>query len=326
MLYIMTSGLNDESTRKFFKDHDFFGIPEDRVLFFQQSMLPTLSFEGKLQFETRKKISTGPNGNGALFKSLVSNQELQSSLNDNNIEYLHLVGVDNCLNKFIDPLQVGMCYEKSLKGSSKFIAKKYPTEAIGVFCRRGDTLDLIEYSELGEDMAKETDADGDLKYNQGNIVNFMVEVKTLNELVSGKADALNSLYHCAVKKIPEYVEDKDTTEKPSKENGYKLELFLHSFLQFVEGSFELIEGIREEEFAPVKNKEGEAKDSPTTAREMVSKLHSSWIKKAFPDVEFKEEPSSDFVVELNFRDTYEGEHLTKDMLPKDAIKTDLANL
>ena len=75
---------------------------------------------------------------------------------------------------------------------------------------------------------------------------------------------------------------------------------MHSFLPYVEGAFEFIEGIREEEFAPVKNKEGELKDSPTTARWMISKLHSSWIQKSFPDVKFKETPSESFVVELDF--------------------------
>jgi UDP-N-acetylglucosamine/UDP-N-acetylgalactosamine diphosphorylase len=320
MFYVMTSDLNDKQTRNFFQSHDYFGIPEDRVLFFKQSSLPTLTFEGKLMLETRKTLSLGPNGNGALFEALRTNKDLQNSINENGVEFIHLVGVDNSLNKFLDPLQVGMTYEKGLKGSSKFIQKKYPTESIGVFVKRGDTVDLIEYSELGESMAKETFEDGTLKYNQGNIVNFLIEVETLNSLVFGKAEVLNSLYHCAVKKIPEYDESTDSSEKPSKENGYKLELFVHSFLSYVEGAFEMIEGIREEEFAPVKNKEGEDKDSPTTAREMISKLHASWIKKACPDVEFKEEPSSEFVVELPFLGTYEGENVSEAMIPKDVLK------
>lgn len=320
MFYVMTSGLNDKSTRDFFKSHEYFGIPEDKVLFFEQSMLPTLDFEGKLQFETRKTLSMGPNGNGALFDSLRNDEALKKSLKDSKVEYIHLVGVDNCLNKFLDPLQIGMTYENNLKGSAKFIQKKYPTESIGVFVRRGDKMDLIEYSELGEDMAKETFEDGTLKYNQGNIVNFLVEVNMMNDLVTGKSEVLNSLYHCAVKKIPEYNEETDSTEKPAKENGYKLELFVHSFLAYVEGAFEMIEGIREEEFAPVKNKEGEDKDSPNTAREMVSKLHSSWVKKAIPHAELKEEPSDSFVVELNFLETYEGENVSESMVPGFALK------
>ena len=158
-----------------------------------------------------------------------------------------------------------------------------------------------------------------MKFNQGNILNFLVSVQTLNDLVFGKAEILNSLYHCAIKKLPYYNEETDSTEKPSKENGYKLELFVHSFLSYVEGAFEFIEGIREEEFAPVKNKEGEPKDSPTTARELISKLHASWIQKTFPDIKFKESPSESFVVELDFMRTYQGENIGEDMLPIDMI-------
>uniref|UniRef100_A0A7S3KNY1 UDP-N-acetylglucosamine diphosphorylase n=1 Tax=Euplotes crassus TaxID=5936 RepID=A0A7S3KNY1_EUPCR len=318
--YVMTSGLNDKVTRDFFRENDYFGIPEDKVLFFKQAMLPTLSFEGKLQFETRKKVSAGPNGNGALFEAFRSCKELQDSVKDNGVEFIHLVGVDNALNKFMDPLQVGMTYENNLKGCSKFIKKKYPTESLGLFVKKGEAIEIIEYTELGEDMATETYEDGALKFDQGNMVNFLISVETLESLVFGKAEILNSLYHRAIKKIPEYVEDRDVTEKPSKENGYKLELFVHSFLSYVEGAFEMIEGIREEEFAPVKNKEGEPKDSPTTARELISKLHASWIKKQFPDVEFKEEPSDSFVVELDFSKTYEGEFLTKEMIPEGVLK------
>jgi UDP-N-acetylglucosamine/UDP-N-acetylgalactosamine diphosphorylase len=39
-----------------------------------------------------------------------------------------------------------------------------------------------------------------------------------------------------------------------------------------------MEVIREEEFAPVKNKEG--KDSPDTARAAMNHLHRTWLKKA----------------------------------------------
>ena len=320
MLYIMTSNLNHETTIKYFKDNNYFGIKEDKIMFFMQSSIPTITFEGKIMLETRKSLSLCPNGNGALFKSLATNQDLQESLKNNSVEYIHIVGVDNILNKFLDPLQVGLTYENSLKGSSKFIQKAYPTEPIGVFVMKGKVLDIIEYTELGEDMSNETLESGEIKYNQGNIVNFLLSVEMLNELCTGKSQALNSLYHCAIKKIPEYNEEKDTTEKPDENNGYKLELFVQSFLPYVEGEYMLIEGIRAEEFAPVKNKEGTPKDSPTTAREMISKLHASWVKNTFPDVEFNEEPSESFVVELPFDLTYQGENIALDMISEDLIK------
>lgn len=195
MLYIMTSRVNDKSTKKFFKDNDYFGIKEDRIMFFMQSALPTLTFDGKIMFESRKSLSVCPNGNGALFKSLLTNEDLKNNLKYNNIEYLHLVGVDNVLTKFLDPVQVGLTYENELKGTSRFISKAYPTEPIGVFVKRGSSLDIIEYTQLGESLATETYENGELKFNQGNFINFFLNVEMLLDLVTGKAETLNSLYN-----------------------------------------------------------------------------------------------------------------------------------
>ena len=316
----MTSAVNHDTTVNFFKENDYFGVKEDKIMFFMQSSLPTVDFDGKILMESRTSVSICPNGNGALFKAVATNNEFQDSLKVNNVEYVHIVGVDNTLNKFLDPLQVGMAYENDLKGCAKFITKAYPTEPVGVFVQRSGVLDVIEYSTIGEAMATQTFDDGQLKFNQGNFLNFMISVEMLNELCTGKSEVLNSLYNCAIKKIPAYNEDKDVTEKPSENNGYKLELFIHSFLPYVDGKFELLQGIREEEFNPVKNKEGESKDSPTTARAMISQLHASWVKKALKDVEFKEEPSESFLIELPFLQTYEGENVKIDMVDKSLLK------
>ena len=55
--------------------------------------------------------------------------------------------------------------------------------------------------------------------------------------------------------------------KPTSPNGYKFELFIHSFINFCEdGEFGILQVEREEEFAPVKNAEGTHVDSPNTAR------------------------------------------------------------
>lgn len=45
------------------------------------------------------------------------------------------------------------------------------------------------------------------------------------------------------------------------------------------GEFSLLEVIREEEFAPVKNPPGTPEDSPDCARGLISQLHQSWLEK-----------------------------------------------
>ena len=57
---------------------------------------------------------------------------------------------------------------------------------------------------------------------------------------------------------------------PDKPNGYKFELFFFDCFYMADG-IALYEVSREEEFAPVKNPNGE--DSPESARSLISKLH-----------------------------------------------------
>jgi len=56
------------------------------------------------------------------------------------------------------------------------------------------------------------------------------------------------------------------------DNGFKFELFFFDCYPLAE-KIALLECLREEEFAPVKNPVGSKDDSPDTAREMMSKMH-----------------------------------------------------
>ena len=166
MLYIMTHDLNDATTKDFFISNNYFGVPENRIMFFKQASLPPLTFDGKIMLESKTKLALCPNGNGALFEAIRSNKAFQENLKSNKIDYIHIVGVDNALNKFIDPLQVGLAYSKNLKGCAKFLQKAYPTEPMGVFVVNNGKTDVIEYSELGEEMANQKNDDGTIKYRK----------------------------------------------------------------------------------------------------------------------------------------------------------------
>ena len=67
--------------------------------------------------------------------------------------------------------------------------------------------------------------------------------------------------------------------KPTQPNGVKMEKFVFDVFLFSE-RFRAWETAREEEFSPVKNADGAAKDTPTTAREMLFALHRRYLTKA----------------------------------------------
>merc|ERR1719263_535868 len=84
-----------------------------------------------------------------------------------------------------------------------------------------------------------------------------------------------SMFHLAHKKIPFAGED-GVTVKPEANNGIKLESFIFDVFP-MSSNMAILETLREEEFAPVKNAPGSATDSPDTARAMVSALAQKWV-------------------------------------------------
>ena len=80
-------------------------------------------------------------------------------------------------------------------------------------------------------------------------------------------------YHRSEKTIPR-LGPNGVTVVPKGKNGIKFEAFVFDALAFAERCV-MMEVRREEEFAPVKNKEGE--DSPATAVAMMCDLFGGWL-------------------------------------------------
>ena len=63
-LFIMTSNKNDEKTRTFFQEHNYFGYDPNYVHFFIQEMAIACDYNGKIFLEDKDSMSMSPNGNG----------------------------------------------------------------------------------------------------------------------------------------------------------------------------------------------------------------------------------------------------------------------
>ena len=177
----------------------------------------------------------------------------------------------------MDPLQVGFTAIKNLDATLKTCAKASPDEKVGVVVKNNGKYDIVEYSELSDADANRRDENGNLYLELGNILIFMLSSKKLIEL-SSDTKTLNKLYHKAYKKIEQWDVGAGKAVKPDVENGYKFELFLHNFLPFcADGKFGALKVIRAEEFGPVKNKDGAATDTPTTARTLLMESHTKWV-------------------------------------------------
>ena len=67
--YIMTSEATMDSTRKFFRENDFFGLGEKNVVFFEQFTLPCTNFKGKILLSEKHKIASAP---GKILKKVIA--------------------------------------------------------------------------------------------------------------------------------------------------------------------------------------------------------------------------------------------------------------
>ena len=181
-----------------------------------------------------------------------------------NIKWVFVGGVDNILLRIVDPLLIGITVSQNNKIASKSVKKASPKERAGVFCKIDGKPGIIEYSELPEEMAEEVDSHGDLVYGDVNILSHLFRIDALEELSN-----LQLPYHIA-EKVSDYLDENGNLIKPTEKNVYKFESFIFdAFSNYNEMSILRVK--REEEFAPIKNKEGN--DSPETAAKLYNDFY-----------------------------------------------------
>jgi len=272
--YIMTSEATRDQTLDFFTSHSFFGLDKSDVVVFEQNSNPCLDFEGKILLQDKHKVARAPDGNGGLYKALEAN-DIVKDMRLRGVTCVHVYCVDNILVKMADPIFVGFCMKQGADCGAKVVEKKRPDEAVGVVCKVDGKFQVVEYSEIPTSAAERRTADGRLTFNAGNICNHFFTTDFLDKSVLPREKEL--AHHIAKKKIPHVGQDGEIV-KPSNPNGIKLEKFVFDVFPF-STNFACWEVDRDQEFAPIKNADGAATDSPTTSREALMRLHRKQIEK-----------------------------------------------
>ena len=161
----------------------------------------------------------------------------------------NIFAVDNVLQRIADPVFVGATIDSGRVSGAKVVRKADPNEKVGVLCLEDGRPSIVEYYEMTEEIINSREANGELSYNFGVILNYLFRVDKLEEIMNAKMPV-----HVVEKKIP-YIDKEGNYHKPETPNGYKFELLVLDMIHLLDNclSFEVV---RNREFAPIKNKTG----------------------------------------------------------------------
>lgn len=253
--FIMTSRENNQETIAFFEKNNYFNYPKSFITFFIQGEIENILENGKIVLDKNGFIYKSSSGNGAVYRALYENNIL-SMMKAKGIKWIYIVGIDNILANPIDPIMIGAMIENNFESGGKSTMKKSFDEKVGVFALKNKKPTIVEYMEITEDMAKQKDEHGDFIYGDANLVSFLFSVNVIEKFLTKAPD-----YHVVHKKI-NYLDENGSYIRPDDVNGYKFESFNFDYFDQLENLL-VFRVKRDEEFAPIKNKEGT--DCPFTA-------------------------------------------------------------
>jgi UDP-N-acetylglucosamine/UDP-N-acetylgalactosamine diphosphorylase len=288
--YIMTSPLNHSQTVGIFEAQDFFGLGRDNVIIFQQGTLPNFSFDGRILMADKATPALSPDGHGGSIKALARSGAL-ADMKRRGIEHLSYWQVDNPLVKLFDPLFIGLHVLDKAEMSSKAVIKNAAKEKVGNFCLIDGKVNVIEYSDLPDDVAERRNPDGSLAFRLGSIAIHIINTSFIEKL---NTRSFSLPLHRAVKKIP-HIDAQGNHVEPTEPNGVKLESFIFDALPMASNSI-ILEIDRAEEFAPTKNATGV--DSAESCRTMMVERAARWLEAAGIKIPRKADGSCDCTIEM----------------------------
>ena len=217
-------------------------------------------------------LAFSPNGHGGSLKALIDSGAI-ADMKERGIEHLSYFQVDNPLISIINPLFIGLHILKNSDMSSRSLTKTGPFEKLGNFVITEGKLTIVEYSDLPEEKAQETDENGRLKYRAGSPAIHIIRRDFIEKFAD---DSLSLPYHRAEKKVP-YVDASGEQIKPETPNAVKFETFIFDALPLASNPI-ILEADRAEEFSPVKNKTG-VDSLESSQKDQVLKA-IDWLKSA----------------------------------------------
>lgn len=270
-LYVMTSPQNHAETSAFFERHDSFGV--ERLRLFVQGEMPAVDRRsGKILLAERGRVALSPDGHGGTIRALERSGAL-AEMAEGGIRTIFYLQVDNPLIAIGDPGFLGLHRRVGAQISSKVVRKADPAEKVGLVVVRDGRQEMIEYSDLPDELAERRAPGGGLELWAGSIALHLIDVAFAARLAGGGG---RLPFHRAFKLVS-YVDEHGAAVDPVEANAVKFEQFIFDALPLAERAL-VVETDRESEFEPLKNVSGAA--SPETVRARLGDLYASWLEAA----------------------------------------------
>ncbi|PHQ36073.1 UTP--glucose-1-phosphate uridylyltransferase [Rhodopirellula bahusiensis] len=272
-LYLMTSEATHEDTRRYFEKNDYLGLKPEQVTIFQQGTMPAVdAATGDVLMADKGSLALSPDGHGGTLRAL-SRNGCMDEMRKNGRKHLFYFQVDNPLVGLCDPVFIGHHLLACSEMTTQVIRKRYPTEKVGNVVEIDGQTQIIEYSDLPDSAAEMTNSDGSLKLWAGNIAVHLFDLDFLERML--QLDASLPI-HRASKKVP-HVDAEGQQVKPDSPNATKFEQFIFDLLPHAKNTI-VCEANPADAFAPVKNANGAATDTPELARQAICDLHRRWLR------------------------------------------------
>jgi UDP-N-acetylglucosamine/UDP-N-acetylgalactosamine diphosphorylase len=216
----------------------------------------------------------GPDGHGGMLAALSASGGLTDS-ERRGIKHLFYGQVDNPLLQVCDEIFVGSHLLAKSEMTTQVVPKRDPLECVGNVVQIDGRTQVIEYSDLPEEFARQTNSDGSLKLWAGNLAVHVFDVEFLQRQTKNP-DALP--FHCAKKKVS-CLNDQGQLIEPQEANSLRFERFIFDLLPLAERAL-VVEADPACAFAPVKNSDDEPTDNPRLAKAAILSLHRQLMQQA----------------------------------------------
>jgi UDP-N-acetylglucosamine/UDP-N-acetylgalactosamine diphosphorylase len=271
--YVMTSPSNDAATRAFFAAHGHFGLEPGDVFFLVQGTMPSIGYDEKLLLAEKGRVAMNPDGHGGSLLALRNSGALDDMAR-RGVELISYFQVDNPLVRCLDPLFLGLHDLHGAEMSAKCLPKRDWREGLGNFCIFDGRVNVIEYSDMPEDLAQAQRDNGELVFRAGSIAIHVLSRSFVERLTADGHCALP--LHRADKRVP-CVDGDGRQVEPEVPNAVKLEMFVFDAMPLAKQTV-VLETVRGEEFSPVKDADGQ--DSPATCRQHQVERAAAWLEAA----------------------------------------------